>query len=325
MYCIKESLINGFERPEFLKRGIKILILLSRVISALPLSVALWIGRVLGVFAYYCIPIRRSMAFQNVKHVLGDKLSKKEQKKLVLNCYKQQGMYTIEVFRIPSLTSELADELVEPRGKESLDEAFGRKKGVILVSAHIGNVDLAGCSMAIRGIPISIPARTIRSEMVRKLVIRIRENTGVLLIAPHRSKDVIKQQLKENKMVTLIVDQHMSKRRSIVCEFFGKLASTSPAPARFAFETGATIVLAVIHRQGFSGKHVIEYQSFELETPHTDLKANIRHNTERINRYLEEQILTYPEHWLWLHRRWKVQEDPEGWEIPENLQHLVTK
>lgn len=277
----------------------------------------------MGGFAYYCVPIRRSMALRNVNHVLGDRLSAKEKKKLVRNCYKQQGMYAVEVLRTPYLTAELADELVELRGREILDDAFSRNKGVILVSGHIGNVDLAGCSMAIRGIPVSIPARKIRSEMVRKLVTRIREKTGVVLIAPHRSKNVIKQQLNDNQLVTLIVDQHMGKRRSIVCEFFGRLASTSPAPARFALETGATIVLAVIHREGFTGRHVIEFRQFDIETPYHDQAADIRHNTDRINRYLEEQILLYPEHWLWLHRRWKVHEDPEGWDVPDDLKHLI--
>jgi KDO2-lipid IV(A) lauroyltransferase len=300
-----------------------ILILLSHIISALPISVALWAGRTLGVFAYYCVPIRRSTALQNVKHVLGERLSEKEQKKLVRNCYKQQGMYAAEVFRIPSLTSELAGKLVELRNRDILDKAFEQKKGVILVTGHIGNIDFAGCSMAIRGIPVTIPARTIRSKMVSQMVNRIREKTGVFLIPPHKSKDIVKKQLEENKLLVLVVDQHLGIHRSIVCEFFGKLASTSPAPARFAIETGAEIVYGVIHREGILGKHVIEFQAFELETPHND--KEIRHNTERINRFLEQQILTYPEHWLWLHKRWKVQEEPEGWDIPEHLKHLISK
>lgn len=298
---------------------------MSHIISALPLSVALWVGRALGIFAYYCVPIRRSMALSNVDHVLGDKLSKKEQKKLVRNCYKQQGMYAAEVFRIPSLTPQLAEKFVELRNREILDDAFRQKKGVILVTAHIGNLDLAGCSMAICGIPVAIPARTIRSKMVSQLVTKIRERTGVFLIPPHKSKDTVRKQLEENKLLVLVVDQHMGKHRSIICKFFGKLASTSPAPARFGLETGAVIVFGIIHREGVRGKHVIEFQPFELETPHNDRKKDIRHNTERINRFLEQQILAYPEHWLWLHRRWKVQEDPEGWDIPEHLKHLISK
>jgi len=265
------------------------------------------------------------MALSNIRHVLGNRLSKKERKRLVKACYKQQGMYAVEVFRIPSLTPELAEELVVIRNRELLDNAFKRKKGVILVTAHIGNLDLAGCSMAIRGIPVSIPARTIRSKMVGALVTRIRERTGVSLIPPHRSKDMVRQQLTENKLLVLVVDQHMGKRRSIVCEFFGKLASTSPAPARFGLETGAELVFGIIHREGNSGRHVIEFTPFELETPYNDRDRDIRHNTDRINRFLEQQILAYPEQWLWLHRRWKVHEEPDGWDVPDHLKHLVSK
>ncbi|HET6345165.1 MAG TPA: hypothetical protein VFH51_09535, partial [Myxococcota bacterium] len=60
-----------------------------------------------------------------------------------------------------------------------------------------------------------------------------------------------------------------------------------------------------------------------LETPYESMDANIRHNTERLNRILERWICAYPEQWLWLHKRWKVQDQPQGWDIPASLQHLV--
>jgi len=39
-------------------------------------------------------------------------------------------------------------------------------------------------------------------------------------------------------------------------------------------------------------------------------EADIRANTILVNRVLEQEILAHPEQWLWLHRRWKVQQAP---------------
>ena len=44
---------------------------------------------------------------------------------------------------------------------------------------------------------------------------------------------------------------------------------------------------------------------------------------ERLNQIIEGWVREAPEQWLWLHKRWKVHDSPEGWAIPEHLQHLV--
>jgi len=302
------------------------ILLLSRLISKLPLPVAISIGRFLGNLAYYAVPIKRGVAIQNIERVFGNSKSKKEKRRIVRHCYAQLGMYGIELLRLPHLTPEQSKILVERQGFEHLENAFARGKGVIIVATHIDNVDYAGCSMAINGIPISVPIKEIHWKPAQEFISAVRERTGVILVPPRRSKKQIHDLLKQNKAVALVVDQHMAKHRSIVCEFFGKLAATSPAPARFAFETGATIVPGVIYRKGTSGHHVLRFNPpFKLETPYKDLSLNIRHNTDRLNRIIEDWIHEFPEQWLWLHRRWKVQDNPVDWDIPDNLKHLVKK
>jgi KDO2-lipid IV(A) lauroyltransferase len=74
----------------------------------------------------------------------------------------------------------------------------------------------------------------------------------------------------------------------------------------------------VINRQGKTGYHQIRVSpAFDLETPYNDQDRNIRHNTERLNRIIEQWIREAPDQWWWVHKRWKVQDNPEGWDIPE--------
>ncbi|MEZ4272783.1 MAG: hypothetical protein R3C68_15530 [Myxococcota bacterium] len=89
------------------------------------------------------------------------------------------------------------------------------------------------------------------------------------------------------------------------------------------FETGATVLPAVIVRQGLSEHHQLASDHHSFWKPHDDLQANIRHNTQRINHIIEDWIRQFPEQWLWLHKRWKVQDHPEGWDIPQELGHLA--
>lgn len=296
---------------------------MSRLVSRLPLSVAIAIGRFLGNLTYYLGPFRRGVAVKNVERVFGNTKSKREKRRIVRCCYAQIGMYGIELLRLPLLTSELSEQLVEQQGFEHLDTAFARGKGVIIVLTHIDNVDYGACSISVRGTTISVAAKKINWKPAQKFITAARERAGLILL-PTRPKEQIYELLKENKAIIFAIDQHLAKQRAIVCEFFGQLASTSPAPAHFAFATGATIVPALLYRKDYSGHHVLRLnEPLELETRYDNLQMNIWHNTERLNRIVEGWIREFPEQWLWLHRRWKVQDDPGDWDIPDNLRHLL--
>lgn len=232
-------------------------------------------------------------------------------------------MYALEVLRLPGLTPARSEELIERKNYELFEAGLAKGKGVILVGSHLDNIDLAGCAMSLLGLPLSVVAKELGWKSAARFIVAVREATGITLLPTRKSKDRIRQLLAENKVVALVVDQHIKPRHSIVCRFFDQLAATTHAPARIAAETGATIVAGLMYRKGMSGRHVGRLEPFELESPYEDPEANVRHNTERINRLVEGWIREFPEQWLWPHLRWKVHDDPAGWDIPEELRPLL--
>ena len=292
--------------------------LFSRFISFLPLSATLALGRFLGFIWYYIIPIRKKVAMDNIRRALGNEISEKEQKKIIRRLFSNFCMSIIEILRIPHMSLTENEKLVKIEGWEHMEKALERGKGVILIATHIDNVDLGGCSLAMRGAPIAVVAKKM-GKSAEQFITSVRKNTGVTLIPPKNSKNYIRELLAENKIVTIVADQHLSKRHGIACKFFGQWASTTTAPSRFAFETDAAIIPAVINRQGKAGCHQARVcPAFEQETPYNDMDMNIRHNTERLNRIIEQWIREAPDQWWWVHRRWKVQDNPEGWDIPQD-------
>ena len=300
------------------------LTLLSRFFRALPLPWALAVARAVAWVWYYLIPLRRRVAHANVKRALGTRLTPAAQRRVVRRCFANLCMYAVEGLRMPLLTRALSEELVETIGMHHMDALLARGKGIVGVTAHLGNFDLLGTSQAVRGYPINAILKDIHWAPAQKLWDEVRTATGLKRIAPRRSKEDVKAALARNEVVAFLVDQHMAPFRSIVCTFFGQLASTSPAPVRFALETGAPMITAVTYRQDNGGHHIVIMEpEFILEMPYANQEANIRHNTERLNRKIEGWICDRPEQWLWLHKRWKVHDAPAGWDIPPDLQHLV--
>ena len=299
------------------------MLLLSRLFCAMPIGLALAIGRVLAWFWYWILPVGRAVAHRNLQMAYHGELSRSQRRRIVRRCIDIQAMGAVEMLRAVEYTREQSLKYVHVSGMDHLDRALEQGKGCLVITSHVGSIDLMAYSQAILGFPIHGVVKDIHWKPARDFVRAVRERTRLALISPRKSGDVIRQTLIDNKAVAMIVDQHSKRYRGLVCEFFGLLASTSPAPARFHFESGAPVVTAVMYRRGNTSHFDLTAEPFEMERPHGDLDLDIRHNTERLNAVIESWIRKDPAQWLWLHKRWKVQDNPEDWEIPDKLKHLV--
>ena len=79
--------------------------IISLKFRILPRSVALFIGRLLGIFIYYCVPIRKHIAIQNIK-IAFPEYSPSEVKLLLKNTCKHYGMVLIDFLRQPHLDDQ---------------------------------------------------------------------------------------------------------------------------------------------------------------------------------------------------------------------------
>ncbi|MBN1962850.1 MAG: lysophospholipid acyltransferase family protein [Deltaproteobacteria bacterium] len=297
-----------------------IVLFLSRIFSALPLNWSLRIGRFFSWLWYWGIPIRLKVARQNISRVFKGSLDAKAQKRILRATTRHWAMYGVESLRLPYLSDKQIEQLIKREGFEHLEAGLARGKGIVCVTAHIGSFDLLACSGPLMGLPLAVVFKDIAWKPARDFWYAVRDRTGVRQIAPRNSKNEIRASLARNEIVAFAVDQHMARHRAIVCDFFNHLAATSPAPVRFAMETGATIITCHIERLDQNGHHLFHVDPpFILETPYKENADNIRYNTERLNRVIEGWIRKVPEQWLWLHRRWKVDDNPDGWEIPHDL------
>ena len=284
-----------------------VILLLSALVRRLPLAWVLGFARAMGWLWFYVLPVRRGVALANVARVYGSSISRARQRQIVRGSFVNTCMVVMESLRLPSLTPALSAQLVAPEGLAQVDAALARGRGVIVVSAHMGNFDLCGASQAIRGYPVHVVAKTIHWPPAQRFIRRVREATGIGLVPPKNSRAQICRLLAANQIVAFFVDQHLPPHRAIVCDFLGHPAATTPAPARLALETGAAVVPVLLVRDRRDGYHrLIVEPEFKLTAPHATQEANLRHNTERLNALVGGWVRAWPEQWLWAHRRWKL-------------------
>jgi len=112
-----------------------------------------------------------------------------------------------------------------------------------------------------------------------------------------------------------------ARRAGIHVPFFGRPASTHTGPARLAIAANAPIGVGVMERSG-RGRFRARVLRVLTPDPSAEEEAEVRRLTVEMTKALEEAIRGRPDHWYWLHRRWKT---PPKDAIPaSNSRHVRT-
>ena len=112
--------------------------------------------------------------------------------------------------------------------------------------------------------------------------------------------------LYQKKFVAILADQDAG-RGGLFVNFMGRPASTAQGPAAFVLKTGAPILFVFSLRQP-NGKHIVESECLRFDDlpPHWSEEEKLHHITQAWTNVLEKYVRRYPDHWFWMHRRWKT-------------------
>jgi KDO2-lipid IV(A) lauroyltransferase len=271
------------------------------LLAHLPARLGLWIGRRLGDFAWAALPRRRVVVLDNLALAFGDERTRDELVGIGRRCFQHLGMSLVEsctfLFRSPAILLRR----VEVRGAEHVEAAAAQGRGILLLTAHLGNWELLAASHALEKWPLSVMIRPLDSALLDPLIERFRLRSGVELIAKrHGLRDAL-DALRRGRMVGILLDQNASRREGVFVPFFGIPASTSRGMAVIALRSGAP-VLPVFIRRLPGGRHVVQLEPPVPAPSDGDAVAY----TAAFNRAIEAAIRQAPEQWFWLHRRWKT-------------------
>jgi KDO2-lipid IV(A) lauroyltransferase len=197
--------------------------------------------------------------------------------------------------------------LVEVEGLEHLERAATPGRGVLLLTAHLGNWELLAAAHVLTGRPLSEVVRPLDQPVLDRLVARLRRRTGVEVIPKQRGLRGILDALRRGRMVGILLDQNASRAEGVFVPFFGTPASTSRGMALAALRSGAP-VLPVFIRRGPDGRHRVQIQPEVLRPVNRDPTAF----TAALTAAIEAEVRRVPEQWLWAHRRWRTRPPGEG-------------
>jgi KDO2-lipid IV(A) lauroyltransferase len=220
------------------------------------------------------------------------------------------GWMAAEFARIPKYSKENIDQVVVLDGNENFLEGQRRGKGVLVLTGHIGAWELSSFAHALYGYPLHFMARPLDNRRLDNLVNSYRCASGNRAIFKNESARVMLKILKESGTIGILADQNTMPEEAVFADFFGKAASTTTGIARMALHTDAAVVPGYAVWDESLQKYRLRFEP-PMELVRTgDMERDVRENTQRFTKVIEDIIRQYPEQWVWVHGRWSVR--PKG-------------
>jgi KDO2-lipid IV(A) lauroyltransferase len=275
-----------------------------------PESLALRAGEAVGWMVGVVFRIRWNTVMDHLRLAFPDR-DPAWRRSVAKASFRHLGRESVATFRMSRLDAAGVRERLEMVGFEAFDEAVAEGKGVVVLTGHFGNWEMAGASVVARGVPMDVIAQRQRNPLFDVDITRNRERLGMTVVERREALRTCLRTLRNGGVVGIVGDQNL-RRGGVFVEFFGRPAATAKGAALFAVRTGAPLFVGAAKRvPGFPQRYKATVRRIEFE-PTGDLEKDVLRLTKAHTRYLEETVREAPEQYFWQHRRWKTQPSGEA-------------
>lgn len=274
------------------------------LLGLIPLRISYRLANALGRVWFGVDRRHREVAIANLHQAFGDQMTPAQIRVLARRVFCNLVGIIFEIGWSMHLKDANIRKYFRFCGMENLRAAMDRKKGVLILTGHIGNWELLLSSAGRIGLPISAIYRPLEFRPLDRFFNEMRTRDGAELFPKKRAMRKVLRSLKSNKIVGVLLDQNTGVLDGVFADFFGAPACTNKGLALLARETGAPVLPLFLVRERDCFR-----VEFGRELPHIktrDKTKDIEAATSLYNKVLEDIIRRHPEQWFWVHRRWKT-------------------
>lgn len=279
-----------------------------RVIGALacllPDAIVKKWGEGVGWLIFHVSKKHQRIALSSIALCFGQEWGDEKIYSTALKCFQNMGKNLLLFLKLPVAKPEKLIQQVKLVNVEHLKEALARGKGVIALSAHIGNWEYAGAAISALSYPVVGVVQRISNPWVDAYISNIRQQKGISLVLRSRESMMdYARALRENKILILVTDQNAAQR-GVPAKFFGMETRTFVGWITLARRTKAAVVPVFCAYE--NGQLCIFFEKPLVLSIEENLEETYKVNAERVNFIIEKYIRRFPDQWFWLHNRWKV-------------------
>lgn len=279
---------------------------LTAGIAGMPAWLGYWIAGLATEIHYRFFPERRHAALANLA-VMMPRASRRDRDRVARRMMRSYNQMMYEFFRLPHLSRQELFASVEIQGREHLEHALARGRGVILASSHIGNWELAGVMVAQMGYNLHAVAGVQLNRWLSGAVRETKSELSIHTISPEDGFRKLLRALEHNDPVALVVDGDVYQH-GVHVEFFGRETAFPAGPGVLAQRTGALIICGYCERLSPGRFRVVMEKPFDPAAFATTHDLN-----QAVARTVERHIREHVDQWCIFRPLW----EPRPSEAPE--------
>jgi KDO2-lipid IV(A) lauroyltransferase len=277
------------------------------VAPKLPPAIGYWICRVIGGMLYQFCPLARARILLNMERAMGPEVAPAEIKRRARACFNYVLYNYFDLFRLPTLSAAALKRRVTFKGWEHVEAALAQGRGLILTTAHFGNLETPVYAMAARGLAITVPVERMQPPQLFAYLSALRMSHSRLKLLPVDSPLLgLWRALKRGEVVALTGDRDITGSGRMV-NFLGSPASLPDGQVRLALRSGAPLLFYFSRRQP-DHTYLVEFRPPCSLPTEGDEAARIAAGLSLVVNEMEEAIRQTPEQWLLTVSLWADQE-----------------
>ncbi|HKR09360.1 MAG TPA: lysophospholipid acyltransferase family protein [Gemmatimonadaceae bacterium] len=275
------------------------------VLRTMSWDAATKFGERLGVLGYRPFGIRKKVVERQIAAAFPS-MTRDQVQALARDSYAHLGRTFVESALFDTIGKQgVLDIVDEAPGWHYVEEVQARGEGIVFVTGHIGNWELAGAYVAARGVPVDAIARGMANPLTDDYVTRVREATGMVIVHDADAVRRAPRSLRAGRGVAFIADQGVLGLASTFVPFFGRPAKTPRGAAVFALRFQVPVIFVVALRKP-SGKFRVIVERIEPR-PTGNMDEDVDRIVAEFTARLEHWVREEPAQYFWQHRRWRRQ------------------
>ncbi len=263
------------------------------IVHCVPRPWAYAFGRFVSDLQFRFSPRDRAAVLRNMRQILGKSPDVYKRSRAVFLNF---GQYLVDFFLMYKVSSKFVEENVRIEHFEHLTQALEKGRGVIMLTAHIGNWEMGAAVLAQMGHPLTVIALPHKERVVNDLFNRQRQAHGVTVVPPNVGVRRCVEALRKGRLIALLGDRDFGTFGEPMM-FLGRKTLIPKGAAFFSYKTGTPIIPVFLIPEG-EGKYVLTlYPAIEPDVTR-DQKDEVFSLMERSTLVIEEKIRQDPSQWM---------------------------
>lgn len=248
----------------------------------------------------------QSLCARNFQIVYGPLKSAGEYRRMARQYLKNIGHSMVDLLYYVERPKALG-RITRVEHEERLQEALRQGKGVIGVTAHLGNFPLMFVSLVQRGYKVNVIIRPMRDAAFSSFIHHQCRKWGINMIHTVPKQAFFKEclgVLKRNELLFILLDEIVPKDNGVPVQFFNRTVTRAIGPMLFHQRTGSPIVPIFIVRDEEQNFRITVEDELQVATG-GNADENTHTNIARLTAVIERHVAKYPLQWGgWLNKRW---------------------